>query len=70
MPARVMEVVVRGGLAPSLVAALDGFTIDTAGSGLTSITGPVTDQAMLFGLLGMLDEVHIEVVSVNPRQDA
>jgi len=69
MPARVMEVVVRGGLAPSLVAALDGFTVDAAGSGMTRITGPVTDQAMLFGLLGMLDEVHIEVVSVNPRRD-
>lgn len=66
MPAHVMEVMVRGRLGPDLVAALDGFDVESGHDGMTRIVGPVPDQSMLFGLLDMFDGLHIEVVSVNP----
>ena len=66
MGTHVVRVVVRGRLGPDLVAALDGFTVEAAAGGCTSIVGPVPDQARLLGLLEMFDELHIEVVSVNP----
>ena len=66
MHAHVMEVVVRGRLGAELVAALDGFEVEPTDHGLTRIVGPVPDQSMLFGLLDMFDDLHIEVVSVNP----
>jgi len=69
MPRRVIEVVVRGRLDRSVAVALDGFTVETADTGLTRITGPVPDQAKLIGLLAMFDDLHIEVVSVNPGEN-
>lgn len=60
-----VEVIVRGRLGPDLVAALSDYSIEVTPDGWTSITGQVCDQARLIGLLGMLDELHIEVVSVN-----
>jgi hypothetical protein len=70
MNARVVEVVVRGRLGPELVLALDGFAVETDQSGQTRIVGRVTDQARLFGLLEMFDDLNIEVVSVNPVDGA
>jgi hypothetical protein len=66
MSAHVVELVVRGRLSPELVMALDGFDVETNDDGLTRIVGSVADQARLFGILDMLDDLHIEVVSVNP----
>ena len=66
MNARVVEVVVRGRLGPELVFALDGFAVHTDQNGLTSVVGSVTDQARLFGLLEMFEDLNIEIVSVNP----
>ncbi len=63
---QVVEIVVRGTLGPTLVAALSGFTVGPAPDGCTRVVGAIPDQARLIGLLGMLDELHIEVVSVNP----
>ncbi len=39
MPRRVIEVVVRGRLDRSVAVALDGFTVETADTGLTRIAG-------------------------------
>lgn len=66
MQTHVMEVVVRGRLGPTIVAALDGFEVHTDERGLTAIVGPVADQPKLLGLLDMFDDLNIEVVSVNP----
>jgi hypothetical protein len=63
---QVMEIVVRGKLGPDLVAALHGFAVDEMADGCSRVVGPITDQARLIGLLEMLDDLHIEVVSVNP----
>ena len=70
MSAQVMEVVVRGRLGPNLVAALEAFAVETDAAGLTRIVGPVDDQAKLFGLLDLFDQLHIEVISVNPVDEA
>jgi hypothetical protein len=66
MTEQIIAIVVRGHLGSDLVAALEGFSVEPAPGGLTRITGPVPDQAKLFGVLGMFDSLHIEVVSVNP----
>ena len=66
MTAPVMEILVRGRLGPDLIMALDGFRVENPEPGLTRVTGPMTDQAKLFGILDMLYGLHIEVISVNP----
>lgn len=63
---QVVEIVVRGKLGPDLVAALQGFAVEDAVDGCSRVVGGIPDQARLIGLLEMLDELHIEVVSVNP----
>jgi hypothetical protein len=65
MSAHVVEVVVTGRLGPSLIAALDGYDVTTRDDGTSSVTGMVEDQASLRGLLGVFDDLNIEVVSVN-----
>ena len=65
MGTHVIEIVVRGRLGPELIAVFDGYTVSDEG-GFTSIVGRIPDQARLLGLLEMLDELHVEVVSVNP----
>jgi hypothetical protein len=61
----VVEIVVGGQLHPELIAALDGFAIAPAGEGRTSVRGEIPDQAKLLGLIEMLEERHVDVVSVN-----
>ena len=68
MAAHVIELVVRGPLWPSLLAALDGFAVETDADGRTVIVGPVVDQAQMLGILDMFDGLNVEVVSVNPLE--
>ena len=65
MSAHLVEVVITGHLGRSLVAALDGCDVTTHDDGTTTITGRIVDQAELRALLGVLDDLNIEVVSVN-----
>lgn len=66
MADRVVEVVVSGRLGPELAAALDGFSVASDASGITRVVGRIPDQARLFGVLEMFEELNIEVISVNP----
>lgn len=66
MTSHVYEVIVRGRMSAELMASLTGFMIDTGQDGLTRLVGDVPDQPQLLGLLAALDDLHIEVVSVNP----
>jgi hypothetical protein len=66
MTSHVYEVIVRGRMSPELMASLEGFAIDTGDDGLTRLVGDVPDQPQLLGLLAAFDDLHIEVVSVNP----
>lgn len=63
---QVFEVVVRGRMSAELAQALGEFTVQARPGGLTSIVGTVDDQPRLLGLLGAFDDLHIEVISVNP----
>lgn len=65
MSAHLVEVVVTGRLGPTLVAALDRYDVTTRDDGTSSVTGVIEDQAGLRGLLGVFDDLNIEVVSVN-----
>jgi hypothetical protein len=65
MSAHLVEVVVAGRLGPSLIAALDAYAVSTRDDGTTRIAGVVADQSELRGLLGLFDDLNIEVISVN-----
>ena len=45
---------------------LEGLTITLEDNGDTLFTGPVVDQAALFGLLKKVRDLGIPLVSVNP----
>ena len=66
MPVDSFEVVVRGRLSPTLVTGMKGFDVSRCVDGLTYLVGPVPDQAKIHGLLGILGDLNIELVSVNP----
>lgn len=59
------ETRVKGHLGSRWSAWFDGLTLTTESDGTTVITGPVTDQAALHGLLQKLRDVGIPLVSLH-----
>jgi hypothetical protein len=64
MEPTVYQIVVRGELSQRYIPAFEGMTLAT-GRGRTAITGPVTDQAHLHGLLNRVSDLGLELLSVN-----
>jgi hypothetical protein len=64
------EVVVKGRLSPTLIAAIDGFEVSRCDRGETHLVGWVPDQARLHSTLELLRDLNIELVSVNPKHPA
>jgi hypothetical protein len=60
------EIVVKGRLSPTLIAAMDGYEVSRCDLGLTHLVGWVPDQARLHSTLERLRDLNIELVSVNP----
>jgi hypothetical protein len=60
------EIVVKGRLSPTLIAAIEGFELSRCDHGITHLVGWVPDQARLHGTLELLRDLNIELVSVNP----
>jgi len=60
------EIVVKGRLSPTLVAALDGFEVSRCDSGKSYLVGWVPDQARLYSVLELLRDLNIQLMSVNP----
>jgi hypothetical protein len=58
------QIVVRDELSQRYATAFEGMALE-AGDGLTTITGPVVDQAHLHGLLDRVRDLGLELVSVN-----
>jgi hypothetical protein len=58
------RIVVRGELSQRYSTAFEGMALEAEG-GLTTITGPVVDQAHLHGLLDRVRDLGLELVSVN-----
>ena len=66
MPIHTFEVVVRGRLSPALLSAFGGFEATHFDGGLTHLVGDMPDQQGLYRLFGILRDLNIELVSVNP----
>ena len=62
------EIRVQGRLEPRWSTWFDGFTLTPEPDGTTVITGTVTDQAALHGLLQSLRDLGLPLVSVTQPQ--
>jgi hypothetical protein len=63
------EIRLTGHLAPRWAARFDGMTLTRHPDGTTLLAGPVIDQAALHGLLRMLRDIGLPLLSVT-RRDA
>ena len=59
------ELVVRGEIGDRFAVLFEGMRLEGAG-GRTAITGEVRDQAQLHGLIERVEDLGLELVSVNP----
>ncbi len=62
---RSYRLVLRGELGDSFGVLFDGMQLQRL-AGTTVLTGDVTDQAHLLGLIERVQELGVELVSVNP----
>ena len=60
------EIRLKGHLDERWSACFEGLTITLEDNGITLLTGPVIDQAALFGLLRKVRDLGLPLVSVNP----
>ncbi len=58
------RIVVRGELGPRFAEVFDALAVD-CGDGTSTLQGPVRDQAELNGILGLLDALGVEIVSID-----
>jgi len=59
------EIRVRGQLDDRWSDWFEGFTLAIQRDGTTTLTGPVTDQAALLGLLRRIADLGASLISVN-----
>ena len=64
------EIRLKGHLEARWADWLQGLSIRHEADGTTCLTGPVADQAALFGLLKKVRDLGIPLVSVNPAGPA
>jgi hypothetical protein len=62
---RSYRLVLRGELGDSFGVLFDGMQLQRL-AGTTVLTGDVTDQAHLLGLIERVQDLGVELVSVNP----
>jgi len=67
-PGRRYELVLRGEISDHFALLFDGMALERSG-GNTVLTGAVVDQAHLHGVIGRIQELGIELVSVNPIRE-
>ena len=63
------QICVRGRLTERLAAALEGMALH-AGAVNSMFTGEVEDQSQLYGLLDRLRDLGLELISVQPQNEA
>ena len=61
------RLVLRGELGDSFGFLFEGMRLQRL-AGMTVLTGQVTDQAHLLGLIEQIQDLGVELVSVNPDQ--
>ncbi len=59
------EIRVTGHLHSRWAAWFDGLTVTTEEDGGTAFSGPIQDQAALFGILAKVRDAGLSLVSVN-----
>ncbi len=59
------EIRLKGQLDPRWSEWFEGFALTTTGDGTTTLTGAVTDQAALHGLLRRVGDLGVTLISVN-----
>jgi hypothetical protein len=64
-PGTTYELVLRGEIGDHFAVRFDGMRV-TRSEGRTILRGPVRDQAQLYGVIERIQELGIELVSVNP----
>jgi hypothetical protein len=62
---RQYELVLRGEIGDHYALLFDGMRLERV-AGTTVLTGPIVDQAHLHGVITRIQELGIELVSVNP----
>jgi hypothetical protein len=60
------EIRVQGHLERRRIRTFEGLMITHQANGETLISGPIQDQAALYGLLNWLRDLGIPLLSVNP----
>jgi hypothetical protein len=64
------EIRIKGHLAPFWSEMFDGMQITLTQDGETTLSGAVADQAALHGLLAMIRDFNLILISVNRVDDA
>lgn len=59
------QITVKGHLNPNWANWFDGLTITPLPNGTTTISGPVVDQAALYGLLRKVRDLGVPLLSVT-----
>jgi hypothetical protein len=70
LSAEAFEIIVKGRLTPTLVAALEGFEVSRYDHNLTYLVGWVPDQTRLHFVLSVLRDLNVELKSVNAVKSA
>lgn len=60
------EIEIEGHLDDRWQAWFEGFTISRTVNGRTVLTGPIRDQAALYGVLKKINNLGLTLISVNP----
>jgi hypothetical protein len=60
------EIRIKGHLDNLRAASFEGLTVTLEENGCTVLTGPVVDQAALYGLLRKVRDLGMPLVSVDP----
>jgi hypothetical protein len=61
----VYEIVILGHLAPNRLRQFESLEVTHQSNGETTITGPILDQAALYGLLNWLRNLGVALISVK-----
>jgi hypothetical protein len=64
-PGRLYEFVLRGEIGDRFSVVLEGMRVERI-RGSTMLIGPVVDQAHLHGVIERIQDLGLELVSVNP----
>ena len=63
------QITVAGRLSATLIAAFDGLSATPSAAG-TVLCGEIIDQAALFGVLGRIEALGLELLAVCPMYGA